>query len=257
MAILLYNNGITEDYKPINNVFTEDEIIKLFNEFNEIKTCRLITVINTWCIYGNRYNPDDYNHIASIIAKEPIYTHAMFVHDSEINPEWNVTDNVLYKGYNEFNLTIKKLIEDVALNIIKEMENPDLFNNEIENINDILPQLEPIGSTYDKRVLFSFNPDNQMSNFYKNDEFYQFSKKVYRYITENKQIKEPFTIHSDNKAIIIIETSKVKTFLNAMLLKFQSREDYEICTQLTKIMKNWEKFDKPKRKTRKQNDLPK
>jgi len=237
MGVLLYGNGITEDYRPEKLVFTEDELVSLFDEFEEIKTTRIASLINTWCIYGvNAINDsNDFNRIAADILKEPVYSQALFVHDSEINPDWKATDSVLYKSYGEFLGVLKKVIDDTAANILNELAATADYENKI----DYLPQLSTLGATPDKRILFSYNPDDQSREFYDHDEFYKFSQKVYEYITKNKQEKEPFTIYADKKAVIIIESLKVQKFLDSLLEKFKSKEDYEICTTLTQIISDW------------------
>lgn len=258
MAYILYSNGIVEPYRPQHLVFTEEELLNVFSEYAEIKTSRLSTILNTWCIFG--YNPSvipdpiDFNRIAAEIVKEKIYSHVLFIHDSELNPEWNVTDNILYKGYNEFSIEITKQIEITANNIISEFQSYD----DEEDLASFLPQLIPLGTTGDKRILFGFNPDDQSKEFFEHDEFYVFVKKVYDYITNNKQTKEPFTIYEDKKAIIVVETANVKTFLNHMLEKFKSKEDYEMCTNITKIIDHWPPIKKrrtPKKTTTKNKNI--
>jgi hypothetical protein len=253
MGVVVYSNGITEDYRPKKLVFIEEELVRLFTEFEEIKTCRVSSLINTWCIYGLNDDPNDFNRIVSDIIKEAVYSHALFIHDSEINPEWNATDSVLYKGYNEFVTAMKKIIDETAMNILNEIASSQDYENKVDH----LPQLETLGATSDKRILFSYNPDNQSKEFYTHDEFYKFSQKVYEYITKNKQLREPFTIFADKKAVIIIESSKVKKFLNTLLEKFKSKEDYEICTHITKIIDDWtNKSKEPKVKKSRKNSIP-
>lgn len=246
-AMILYSNGLLEDVNPKNLVFTEEELLEVFNEFKEIKTTRVHFMLNTWGIYGIGLDPNDFNRIASDIARETIFSHILFVHDSEIDPAWNMTDTILYEDYNKFLNTIKKLIDDISANILKEYDARAGFENKMDH----LPQLVTIGSTPDKKILFGFNPEDQTKEFYNNEDFYKFSQKVYEYITTNKQEKEPFTIYADKKAIIIVEPAKVPQFLTSILEKFKSKEDYEICTDITNIMNNWRKITTPARKSRK------
>jgi len=229
-------NGLTENYNPSNLVFTEEEILKLFPEFKAVKSTRLMSVLNTWCVYGiGNNNIEEFNKLASEIVKDSVFSTLLFIHDTEIDPSWNATDNVIYKSYNEFLVGIKNLIDETALLVMSEMN----VNPEFEEKRNSLPQLTPVGSTSDKRIIFAYNPDDQTKNFYNAEEFYKFSQKVYEYLVKNKQSKEPFTIYSDKKAMIIIESNKVKTFLNTLLNQFQSKEDYEICTNISKIIKDW------------------
>lgn len=244
MALRLFSNGLVENFYPEDSVFSEEEIINLFPESEEIITFRFVDILNSWCIYGrvNKPDPTDYNQIAANIVKSPVYSHVLFVHDSELNPNWKVTDNIIYKGYQEFLTEITKLIEFIANSIMREIQ-----ENDEEGFINYLPQLISVGTTSDKRILYSFNPAEQTKEFYEHDEFYIFSKKVYDFLTKNKQNKEPFTIYEDKKAVIIVDSANVKSFLDSLLEKFKSKEEYEICTNITKMIKQWP----PKRKTKK------
>lgn len=243
MSILLYSNGITEDYTSQSYVFNEKELVDLFSEFKTIKTKRLVTILNTWCIWGENEicNPEDLNRIASDILEEAIYSHTLFVHDSEIDLRWKATDNILYRNYEEAISDIRRLLDATATDIINEYRNIE------EDAKKLFPVLETLGPTQDKRILFSFKPHDQYIEFYENDEFNAFSKKVYDYIHTHTQDEEPFTIYADKKAIIIVNTQDVPIFINKMLEKFKKTEQYEICNELTFMMTNWNKMlQKPK-----------
>lgn len=244
--IILFTNGLIEEVKPEKLTFSEQELISQFKEYEIIKTYRLAEIVNTWCVYGSNVSPDLTNHnkIASDLIKTDIFSNMLFVHDSEINPNWKMTDDIIYKSYNEFIYEIKKIINNAAEKIIKELNQID----ESTGNSITFPYLEMIGPTIDKRILFSFNPIEQPKEFYENDEFYMFSQKVYDYISHNKQIKEPFTIYEDKKAIIIVETPNVKIFLDSLIDKFKGKEEYEICTSITNLFKDWNKNIKKRTK---------
>jgi hypothetical protein len=247
MAVLLYSNGITESYRPKHLVFTEEELLHLFDEFSEIKTSRLTKILNTWCIYGyvSKPEPIEFNKLASDILGEAVYSHILFVHDSELDNNWNVSESILYKSYGEFLEEIHKYIDTVAANVIEQIRMTD----EYEDKNIILPQLIAIGATKNKQILFGYNPDEQTKEFYNNEEFYKFSKKVYEYLIRNKPQKEPFTIYADKKAIIVVDTPHVIAFLNSLLEKFKSKEEYEICVDISNMIKEWpQKAKKSRRK---------
>jgi hypothetical protein len=244
--MLLYSNGITENYNAKCYMFTEKELVFLFSEYKVIKTKRLITVLNTWCIWGENeiFDPMDLNRISSDILEEAVYSHCLFVHDSELNPDWKVTDNILYRNYQEALADMRKLIDSAATDIINEYKNYEEGN---EDAKKLLPVLETLGPTKDKRILFSFKPNDQYTEFYENEEFNLFSKKVYDYIHSHTQDEEPFTIYADKKAIIIVNTLDVPAFIDKILEKFKKSEQYEICKELVVIMSNWNKMlKKPK-----------
>lgn len=252
MAILLYSNGITEEYKSINKTFVEAELLQFFNDFSKVKSVRIPAMVNTWCVYGIGIDdPAEFNKMAVVLlqSKTPIYSPLLFIHDSELNPEWKVTDDIIYHDYNNFMLSLKKFIDDTAERVIEEIA----AASEYEGKTESLPQLVTLGTTSDKKILFAYNPDEQTSTFYQNEEFYKFSQKVYEYLSANVQTKEPFTIYEDKKAVIIVEKEKVDKFFTSLLNKFQSKEDYEVCTNISKMMKSWnsaDKIDKSKRKRR-------
>lgn len=234
MAILLYSNGITEEYKPANLVFTDEELVTLFSEYSEIKTVRTPTILNTWCIFGVSNIGDNYNKIASYIAGHDILTYTLFVHDSEINHTWNVTDNILYNDYQEFIKILYSVIEEIAIKIMKEL------GSTTKN-TAALPQLVTLGTMKDdaKRILFGFNPTDQHQDFYEGEEFTIFSNKIYEYLTTNKQTEEPFTIYSDQKAVIVVESAHIESFLNLLLENFKGREEYEICIKIKDMITEW------------------
>lgn len=242
MAIILYNNGLIEDFKPKNLVFTEEELLSLFTEFTEVVSARVIPVLNTWCIFGKGNNVDDFNRIASEIISNKVCSHALFVHDSEINPQWNLTDDILYKSYLDFSNILKSTINEIAEKILQELQSNDEYNGNVEH----LPKLTVVGTSNDKKIIFEFNPNEQSPEFFKNKEFEIFSEKTYYYISINKQDQKPFTIYADNKAIIIINEENIITYLKLLEENFKIKEEYETCNEITKILKEWENIIKPK-----------
>jgi len=239
MAIVVYSNGITEEYRPNHLVFTEEELVFMFPGFLEIRTSRIPSLLNTWCIYGSGNDqPEDFNRVVSEITGDKVFCPGLFVHDSEIDPKWNLTDDVLYKGYEEFKISLQKLVDEMAVMIMKELTTSEEYEKKV----DILPQLVPLGVTNDesKRILFAFNPEDQKEEFYHNEEFERFSTKVYSYLSVNKQTEDPFTIYADKKAIIIIESAKVNQFLDAIIKNFTILEEYEKCSALETMKKEWQ-----------------
>ena len=153
MAILVYGNGILEEYKSRNLVFSEYDFFELFKDFKEFRSYRLLFPLNSWCLCGEVDDDEKYNYIASKITGEKICSAALFIHDSEINPDWNITDDILYDDYTKFYEDMKTLLYDIA--------------NEIsESAPEYTPTLEPIGTTADKKILFSFDIKQQPKEFY-------------------------------------------------------------------------------------------
>ena len=169
------------------------------------------------------------------LPKHSVYSVGLFIHDSEIDPTWNATDDILYKSYNEFNEHLQQILEIAAGNVIQDLNGKIDYDNRVK----LLPVLTTLGSTADKRVLFMYNPDDQYPEFYADDDFSLFAKKVYKHLTESPQKTEPFTIFSDKKALIIVGSDKVAAFFDTLIKQFTKQEDYEICTNISKMLDEW------------------
>ena len=104
MAILLYANGLTEETLPEKYTFKDKELIGLFPDFDSLRSYRLYEVPNTWCVWGENDPPDkrsdEFHNAASMMTDIPIFSPILFIHDTEINPEWRLTDEMIVMGYN-------------------------------------------------------------------------------------------------------------------------------------------------------------
>jgi hypothetical protein len=237
MALLFYSNGVMDSYKPANNVFTEEEITKIFYDFPTIRTVRPVQSVNTWCVFGEKTlnDPLDLSKVLSEFLKEAVFSPVLFIHDSEIDPEWKATDDILYKSYDQFVKDAKVLLETAAQKVMETMNAEYDYG---KNINR-LPYLVAIGTTEDKRLMLSYVPEDQHAEFYADADFYLFAKKAYTHLTTNPQTKEPYVIYEDRKSMIIVPTDKVKAFLDSLILEFTSHEEYEICTNISKMIDDW------------------
>jgi len=124
MAVILYPSGVTETYTATGLVFTDDEILNIFKDYNHIRTMRLYEVPNTWCIWGDNGNEDDgnFNKLGSDIVQQNIFSEIMCVHDTELDPSWMLTDDVILKNYEDFRIELLQFFDDIAENVIKETE---------------------------------------------------------------------------------------------------------------------------------------
>ena len=235
MAIVLYINGLNEVIKPSSHIFTEGELLKPYNKAAKFKSCRLIEILNGWCLHEDIKNPveDNLNKIASVIAGQQIYSTCMFIHDSEIDPSWDITDT-LFENYTTFESVLIKSINSIA----EQMLNQYNAWAQENNVLDSMPVLEPMGSTADKKILFNFNPNQQNVEFYKSPQFYTFSRKVYKFLKTKKKFKQDnnFVLYEDGKAALIVKPEFIPDIIKQMIDKFQSYEEYEICEDLTTIM---------------------
>jgi hypothetical protein len=50
MAVVLYANGIIEEFKSSGIFFSEEELIASFSSWDKVRSLRLIEVPNIWCI---------------------------------------------------------------------------------------------------------------------------------------------------------------------------------------------------------------
>jgi hypothetical protein len=104
MAIIQYSNGIIEDVKADDLVFTDDEILRLLDGFTSMRTYRLVEVPNTWCVWGENEEDEEseFNNIGTGIVDEPVFSPLLIIHDTELDPSWNLNDSVILHSYKEF-----------------------------------------------------------------------------------------------------------------------------------------------------------
>lgn len=243
MAIILYSNGIIEDFDAEGVEFTDEELVKTFENYAHLRSFRLDEVPNTWCLWGEMNNPppNEYNAIGSEIVDADIYSHLIIIHDSELNPNWDMKDTIIYKSYDEF-------IDEINAHINKMVEIVAEFNKQnAPKDSTAMIFLTPIGQTPKKQVLFSFNPNEQNDNFFKNGNFDIFASKIYEYLTENFTIKDldadmPFIIFSDNKTMVMVQNEHFDIFIDKLIHVYQKQEQYEICTTINNIKKQWHKY---------------
>ena len=241
MALVIYSNGIVEEMVALNNTFSDDELIQSFSNYPEVKTHRLLEIPNCWCIWGYIPEPpaQEFNKLASEIVDADVFSHILFVHDSEMNPNWRVTDGIIYRPYTDFMDQMGKFVNEMMKHI--ETEN----RQEIEAVegNTNLIFLTTLGHTQDKRVLFAFNPNIQNDEFY-NGAWDNFAIKIYEYLAENfdkEPIEEnkPFVIFSDTKTIVIVEDAYVNEVIENMIKFYQGKENYEVCSRISEIRDTW------------------
>jgi len=237
MSVILYQSGITEDYKPKEFTFTDEEILGIFNDFEFIETARLYEIPNVWCVWGSNSEIDDedFNKLASTMINKDIFSPVMFIHDTEINYAWMLTDNIIKNGYNEFKEEFIYFLDEIAENVIKENESFRQQQNQSEN----LVFLTTVGPTEDKKIMFEFDPNAQSKQFYDNLLFEQFSKKIFDFLKDNYVDGDTFIIFEDKKTIIIVIDENVNDIMSKMIKDFERREQYEDCLKLKTILDLW------------------
>lgn len=243
MAVILYLNGLSEDLKPEKYTFSESEIISIFHEYKKIQTRRISQVPNTWCVWGesDSLGDDYYNKLGSDILDIDCYSPILFIHDTEIDPIWKLTDDIIQNGYDRFKRDLFKFLDEEAIETLKELE-----EIRSKNGNSNLLVLNQVGISPDKRVIFELDPDSQNEDFLEPDNFEEFAVKSYNYLSKNFRKRADFIVYEDKKIILIIEKSKVSYFLSVLLDFFQKKEEYLACSSLLKIKEKWEKQRKKK-----------
>ena len=243
MAITIYSNGIVEEFKSSGDTFLEHELVKSFKNYHTIRSKRIPEILNTWCLWGEMDDApaNEFNKIGSDIIKFRVDSHIIFIHDSELNPEWNLSDKNLQKDYEDFTYDVKTLIDYIAEEFHQEIQ---------ENRNSgSMIFLTAMGQTKDKRVLFSFNPGEQIEDFYSKNYFNKFAEKIYEYLMEGfeKDGAIPFIIFADSKTIVIVEDQHVDEVLDRIIHIYKKKENYEVCSNITKVRKEWRKAITPKK----------
>ena len=245
MAIIQHSNGIIEDIKPGRATFTDDELIGLLENYSKIETVRLLEVPNTWCVWGvSENNPDiEYNKIASIIINEHVYSPLIIVHDTELDPTWNLNDDIILQDYESFRTEVYELIDEIATRAIEETS---AMSDEDTNKMMILTT---VGPTQDKKVLFEFSLKKQSNEFFRADNMDEFNAKVMdywdAYFFDNIKVNDNFcVIYADSKHIIRIPDAEVDEFMKVMRDYSEKIEEYEDCSAIKNYQRAWTSYMK-------------
>ena len=124
MAIMQYNSGVVEDVKPRNMMFDDHELLEFFADYAKIRTKRLVEVANSWCVWGEKEHrdPNEFNNLGTRIVGEKIYSPLLIVHDSEMDPDKNLTDKVILRPYKDFKNDLLEYLDMIASEIIEGSE---------------------------------------------------------------------------------------------------------------------------------------
>ena len=244
MSVLLYANGLTEEYRPKNLVFTDEELLTIFPEFDIIKSFRLYEIPNTWCLWGENApidkRADEFNKLGSDILEQPCYSPILFIHDSEIDPSWKLTDVIIYSGYDDFRKEMLKFFDDIAADILNE-------NERLRKQTGSPPRLlilEQTGISADKRIIFNFDTKKQVDEFFIDENLWDFATKVHNFLKFSYQDAHTFAIYADKNIIIVMNDDDVDDFIKKIISFFESKENYEACSILRNTHEKWVKFKK-------------
>ena len=251
MAIILYSNGIVEEYKSNDLVFTDEEILHVFDGFKRIRSRRLIEIPNVWCLWGESEVKQDneYSTIGSNLMEDHIFSIVVFIHDTELDPSWRLSESVIYGDYPLFKEGMMGLIDHVAKLTIKESQE----KRRLEGNDDNIVYLDTKGSTDDKKVLFELDPKKQSLNFYKEQNFKNFAYKVSEYLKDHHyESGIMFYIYEDNKMIMYIRNRDVEEILTKIIQFYEKKEKYERCKIVTDALEKWRDF-KPHQRRKNKN----
>lgn len=244
MAIVVYSNGIVEEFRSLDYTFTEKELVDAYHNYHTLMSSRLIEIPNTWVLWGEMHNPpeNEYNKIGDEILDVEVYSHVMFIHDTEINPKWNATDNIIYKSYDEFSGLIARFLDDVSKDIVRQNQE-EMSEEDSQNMIFLIT----MGHTKDKRVLFAFNPHEQSDMFFVDGSFDKFAIKIFDYVEPNfdPDFTKPFVVFADSKTVVICEDRYVYDLIDRMSDVFLKKEKYEICAKLSDMKNQWRKTHTP------------
>ena len=255
--VVLYQNGLSEEHKPKNFTYTEDELTNFLPDFDSIRTFRLSEVPNTWCMWGENNpidkRPDEYNQIASEAIDEDIYSPMFFIHDTEINPDWKLTDEIIQNGYVRFKKELLEFLDYTAFEILEEQE----YLREEQGMSPSLVSLEQVGISVDKRIVYRFDISKQTKELLKPNNFMEFSLKMHDFLKNYYKDGEIFVIYADKNILIEISDEQVKPLVNQVLETLQVEEKYEMCSELKNIYDRWASYKAKKATKEKKKRAPK
>ena len=242
MAILLYANGYSEEPRPEGHTFTDQELLDIFGAFHHVRSYRLYEVPNTWCLFGENIPPDkkadEFNKIASDIVGISCFSPILFLHDTEINPSWDLTEDVIFNSYPDFKKDLFGFFNDISLDIIKERERIRQESGEKPKPM----RLEQSGVTDDKRIIYKFRLDNQPPEFFIDENLLEFGNTVYKFLKSSYRDGDTFSIFADKNMIFIMEDKEVKDFIDKLIALFEREENYEACALLRSTYESWRHY---------------
>ena len=278
MAFILYPNGITEEISPAQHVFTEEELLFYFEEYDRVLSFRPSKILNGWILWGELSKPDQpdkpfgaeelieiipeyYNKIISVYLKTDINSIVLFIHDTELHLDWKVTDDIIHISYDDFKLDIYNLLDDIAEKIIDET------NQNIEEGEQKSIFLKQIGISDDKRIIFEMDPQSQPEQFYSHTKFKEFAEKILNFFQTDYNVSDNFSLYADKSIIISIHNNNVKGMINKLISFYNSEEKYENSQIISSVYNGWMQYTnqpidiveppKPKRKRGRPRKNPK
>jgi hypothetical protein len=257
MAVFLYPNGLTEEFKPQQHTFTDKELYEFFNGFDKIRSFRLYEVPATWCVWGERNPinsvPDEFNQVGTDILDQPCYSPVLFIHDTEIDPAWRMTDEIIVSGYEEFKNDLSIFFNEIAKIILEEREEKRTVSGQPQN----LMVLEQSAVSADKRIIFRFDIDKQIAEFFSEPNLNEFGVKVLDYLRDTSKIGDIFSIYADKNIIIIVDDAQVEPFIEKIVAYFQHQEKYEACSDIRLAYTKWVEYKESKKKKPRKKRGPK
>lgn len=245
MSLLLYTNGLTEEHRAKELIFTDEELLTIFPDFDKTRTYRLSDIPNCWCVWGENEpidkRDDEFNKIGTDILEQLCYSPILFLHDSEINPEWKLTDNMIFTGYEEFKVEMLKFFNEIAEEIMEEREK--IRQEEGYNPGKGL-DIDQVGISEDKRIIFKFNMEKQSEEFFRSDNLLEFAQRVHDFLKINYSDDDIFTILADKNTIMVMDDNQVEPFIEKLISFFRNEEKYEACSVLRDIYKKWSEYKK-------------
>jgi len=207
---------------------------------------RACKVPNTWCVWGQREpvnkSPDEFNQVGTDILDQPCYSPVLFIHDTEINPGWMLTDDVILSGYGDFHNELTNFFNEVAKGILEERERIRQETGEPPN----LLVMEQKGISEDKRIIFQFDMDKQVEEFFSEPNLSEFAKKVHNFLKFSYKDGDIFAIYADKNIIMVMSDNQVKPFIEKIIAYFQHHENYEACSIIRNTYERWVKYKESK-----------
>ena len=245
MGILLLANGITEEFRPKDLTFTDEELLLIFDDFEKLRTHRLYEVPNTWCVWGendpiNKVS-DEFNKIGLNILEQDCYSPILFLHDTEVDPSWNLTDRMIMSGYDVFEDEMLIFFDEIAADIMEERR---LAREEGGVDLNTQLNIKQIGISKDKRIIFNFDIDQQSQEFFIDENLLEFAEKIHNFLKFEYKDENVFAIYADKNIIFISDDDKVKPLIEKIIAFFENKENYEACSVLRNTYERWEKYKK-------------
>lgn len=234
MAVKISTNGFLKIHRPLLEKFTITDMAELLA--TDESTIQFVDM-GTFVLVVDSAPERTMNSVGSLYFRFPIFGNLLILSIKELHDDAvkQTSENMMYE-IDDLEAGLIKSIQDV-LTTYKAVMGEETDADAATSTQPFqLPQQQVVATAKNKRV-FYYDPDNKDNTTDDEREFIDnFFKHAYDVI---KEIKTPHVLDvvlfEDEEAIIKFMPGKVHKTLNLLLNRLIESEEYEKCTEITRV----------------------